>query len=320
MIEKPEDIDSWLSWLSLKWQNRRWKLFIIIGGLVLLCWGIIPMYSLTKRAEAAEGRAKDLENARDTNEAAANSLRIENLRLTRQVQDGDAILKDVKADRDESRRERDEAKNALAPWILLANSVVSNVPPDKRLDLLLEKVEPIARMLETFQQLTNKIDRKPAFEIWVDGVRMTNNLYVIPLDSNNISKINFIIRNVGNDIAENGNISLTLRPGITNVTFDGRHWISAPTPPGFPHTEHVYQLFEKPLNANMDYQMTTLNVHTGPDLLLPILVTVSSAREMSKETFLLVGKRRNGPLIPAEVYEQEVVWERILPLIVPPKK
>ena len=223
-------------------------------------------------------------------------LEKENADLTRKVQDQQAIIVDIKQDLGSVSRERDEAKNALAPWVLLANSVISNVPPDKRLDLLLGKVEPIARMLESIQSLTNSIDRKPEFELWVDGLRLSNGIYVLPVDSNKVAKISFRIVNSGNDLAQNLRMRVAALTSDTNVQVNGHFWEPPPIKED-PTFIAVTTDAQKPLNPGETFLVGTLNISPASNAIIPFQLTVSSGRAGLVLSFICTFLRGDGKLV-----------------------
>ena len=109
------------------------------------------------------------------------------------------------------RHERDEAKSALASWMLLGQSQMTNTPLTQRLDILLAQFEEISG------SITN--NERPEFVVNINGKVITNQ-ETVALDPSR--KLRIVAINNGAITAERIVLEFVIsRFSITNIVHDG---------------------------------------------------------------------------------------------------
>jgi hypothetical protein len=145
------------------------------------------------------------------------SYQVENTHLNRRVSDDQSALAELK-------RQRDEANNALAPWVQLANSHFTNTPVTKRLDSLYEIVKANAEAFTSILQAMT-IDR-PTFRLTLneeplssisEDVSAPYRIMAIPEPR----ELRLRVENVGKVTAEHLTISVLCPVNMTNVNGTG---------------------------------------------------------------------------------------------------
>lgn len=272
------------------------KLTLLFATAVLLLVGYLAYdHFLGLRPENAQLKIENtklrgqLTETHQTNALILNSYQAENARLSRQVQDQTAVVSDVK-------RERDDAKAQLATLQLLAKAAFPNAPADQRIDLLLEKIKPLTEVLERLDALTNS--PRPNLELWADGLLLTNGVYKLPVDSNGVGSITFVVKNSGGAIAENVSVSVQ---SLTNIQLQGFDWRSMPSMSGESPRSQVLTEILRPINPDTVFLVSTLRVSNdgvlGP--IEPLTVSVNSARAKSTIQLTCLAMPGIGKLTPA---------------------
>jgi hypothetical protein len=127
----------------------------------------------------------------------------------------------LRQERDKSDLQAQNDRNALAPWMQLANSQFTNAPFNQRLDLLFEHVASLEA-------------KSPRFTVFVNDLEITNRM-ILSLSEDR--KMIIRVENDGEETAPNITVFLTLSTVLSNPICPGWQPIS-----GSLHDEHRKKL------------------------------------------------------------------------------